>query len=81
MKMRIIIGVGVSVLLTGLSFVNRAEADTAFRVECLAPGDNDLFLLDPQVFSLPDQKDEFRDYIDLCLSVQGHPRVQGAFFR
>lgn len=60
---------------------NSAGADTAFRVGCFARGDNDLFLLDPQTFSLPQQGDEFLSYIQLCLAVDGHPRVDGDFFR
>ena len=80
MPKRIVGGVSVAVMLACALFVRSASADTAFRVECVAPGDNDLFILDPQTISLPEEGDHFRFYIDLCVSEGGHPRVQGNFF-
>jgi len=80
MRKRIVVAVSIAVMLASALMVRSASADTAFRVECLAPGDNDLFLLDPQTISLPEERDHFLFYIDLCLSEGGHPRVQGNFF-
>ena len=80
MRKRIIGAVSVAVMLACAFLVRSASADTAFRVECTAPGDNDLFILDPQTISLPEERDHFLFYIDLCVSEGGHPRVQGNFF-
>ena len=80
MRKRIFVGVSFAVVLAGVLSVRSANADTSFRVECIAPGDNDLFLLDPQTINLPEERDHFQFYIDLCVSVSGHPRVQGNFF-
>ena len=74
-------GVSASLMVACLLLVPSASAGTAFRVECIAPGDNNLFLLDPQTFSLPEELTQYTTYIGLCLAVQGHPRVQGDFFR
>ena len=81
MRTRIVVGVSVAVLVACAVFVRPASADTAFRVECVAPGDSDLFILDPQTISLPEEQDHFLFYIGLCVSEGGHPRVQGNFFR
>jgi len=80
MRKRIALGVSVAVMLACALFVRSASADTTFRVECVAPGDNNLFILDPQTISLPEERDHFSFYIDLCVSEGGHPRVQGTFF-
>jgi hypothetical protein len=80
MRTRILVGVSVAVMMACAVFVRSASANTVFRVECVAPGNNDLFVLDPQTISLPEERDHFSFYIDLCVSEGGHPRVQGNFF-
>jgi len=79
MRRKIATGIGLAVLLA-IGLARSAAADATFRVECLAGGDNDLFLLDPQTISLPEEAEHFQFYINLCRSVGGHPRVQGNFF-
>jgi hypothetical protein len=81
MRNNFVAGVSIAVLLACALFAPSANADTAFRAECVAPGDNDVFILDPQTFSLPEERDAFSFYIQLCIDNQGHPRVQGAFFQ
>jgi len=80
MRKRVVVGVSAAVMLAFALFVRSASADTTFRVECVAPGDNDLFIIDPQTISLPEERDHLLFYIDLCVSEGGHPRVQGNFF-
>jgi len=55
-------------------------ADTAFRAECIAPGSPGEFVIDPRVFSLPDQVEEFRSWASICFAAGGHLQVDGNFF-